>query len=245
MYYVEVELFWGTYMEKYGIEHWMFFFFLFTFIGWIQESTIESVYHRKLINRGFLKGPYIPIYGVGGCTMLICCLPFKENPFFVFLAGMFSCTVLEYFTGWLMETIFKKQFWDYSMLKFTYKNRISLVSSIFWGILSLFMVYILSELSEKLCFSIDHNVIVIIDIVMLTAMSIDFLLAVNRQMHLRELIKNLSTEQIHELFLEKRSQVGAMCQKRKEMFMRRIGRFGFVNIDRDDYNDFDKEDKDE
>ncbi len=131
------------------------------------------------------------------------------------------------------------------MLKFTYKNRISLVSSIFWGILSLFMVYILSGLSEKLCFSIDHSVLVIIDIVMLTAMSIDFLLAVNRQMHLRERIKNLSAEQIHELFLEKRSQVGAMCQKRKEMLMRRIGRFVFVNIDRGDYNDFDKEDKDE
>lgn len=230
-------------MEKYSIEHWLFFFFLFSSIGWVQESIIESVYHRKPINRGFLKGPYIPIYGVGGCTMLLCCLPFKSNAFFVFLAGMFSCTVLEYFTGWLMETIFKKQFWDYSMMKFTYKNRISLISSLFWGILSLFMVYVLNGFSESLCFSINHNVLVTIDIAMLMIVSLDFIFTVNRQMHLRERIRNLSAEQIRELFLEKRTQVGSMCQKQKEMIMRRFERFGFVNFSHG--NDFDKDDKDD
>ena len=127
-------------MESLSIEHWVFTFFLYVMIGWVYESTVESLYHRKFVNRGSLKGPYIPIYGVGGCVILLVAMPFKDNGFLVFLSGLICCTILEYFTGWLMETLFKRQFWDYSMLKLTYKNRISLLSSLVWGVMSLLMV---------------------------------------------------------------------------------------------------------
>lgn len=81
--------------------------------------------------------PYIPIYGVGGLLLLFICHPFRDNGFQVFFVALIACTALEYFTGWLMETMFGKQFWDYSMFRITYKNRISLVSSLFWGVMGL------------------------------------------------------------------------------------------------------------
>ena len=130
-------------MLDYQMPQLLFLFFIFCNIGWVIESTIESLYRRSFINRGFLKGPYIPIYGFGGMTILLCCMPFEENGFVVYFVGVLSCTTLEYFVGWVMETIFQKQFWDYSMLKFTYKNRISLIPSLFWGLLSLVLVYVL------------------------------------------------------------------------------------------------------
>ena len=94
----------------YGIsfEQWVFMFFIFTVIGWIHETFVESIYHKKFVNRGSLHGPYIPIYGFGGCAMIVFVCPFKDNGFFAFLSGLICCTVLEYFTGWLMETLFHK-----------------------------------------------------------------------------------------------------------------------------------------
>ena len=109
-------------MEHFGIEYWLFTFCMYCMLGWVQESTIESLYHRRPINRGFLRGPYIPIYGVGGLLLLFICHPFRDNGFQVFFVALIACTALEYFTGWLMETMFGKQFWDYSMFRIPIKT---------------------------------------------------------------------------------------------------------------------------
>ena len=195
-------------MENFHIEHWVFMFFIYVMIGWVYESTVESLYHRKFINRGSLKGPYIPIYGVGACVILLVALPFKDNGFLVFLSGLVCCTILEYFTGWLMETLFNKQFWDYSMLKLTYKNRISLLSSLVWGVMSLLMVYVIFPFMNWLCFAVPYPVIVAFDCLMMTVMSIDIIWTVKKNLDFKDLINRLSPEQIKAAFHEKRAQVG-------------------------------------
>ena len=195
-------------MENFGIEHWFFMFFIYVMIGWAYESTVESLYHRKFINRGSLKGPYIPIYGVGGCVIMLAALPFKDNGFLVFFAGLICCTVLEYFTGWMMETLFKRQFWDYSMLKLNYKNRISLLSSLVWGIMSLLMVYVIYPFMSWLCFTVPHPAIVGFDCLMMVIMSIDIIWTVKKNLDFKELIHSLSFEQIKAAFYEKRARVG-------------------------------------
>lgn len=194
----------------YGIsfEQWVFMFFIFTMIGWVHETTVESLYHRKFINRGSLHGPYIPIYGFGGCSMIIFACPFRDNGFFAFLSGLICCTVLEYFTGWLMESIFHRQFWDYSMMKFTYKNRISLVSSLCWGFMSLLMVYVLFPFMQWLCRLLGSYVMIIFDCVMMVIMSVDMIITVRKNIGWRNLAKKLSPEQIKAAFQKKRAQVG-------------------------------------
>ena len=195
-------------MENFHIEHWVFMFFLYVMIGWVYESTVESLYHRKFINRGSLKGPYIPIYGVGACVILLVALPFRDNGFLVFLSGLICCTILEYFTGWLMETLFNKQFWDYSMLKLTYKNRISLLSSLVWGVMSLLMVYVIYPFMSWLCFAVPYPLIVVFDCLMMVIMSIDIIWTVKKNLDFKDLIHRLSPEQIKAAFQEKRAQVG-------------------------------------
>lgn len=194
----------------YGInfEQWLFMFFVFTMIGWIHETTVESLYHRKFVNRGSLHGPYIPIYGFGGCAMIVFACPFKENGFFAFLSGLICCTVLEYFTGWLMETIFHRQFWDYSMMKLTYKNRISLVSSLCWGFMSLFMVYVLFPFMQWICEVLGSPVMIVIDCVMMVILSVDIFITVRKNIGWRNIAKKLSPEQIKAVLQKKRRQVG-------------------------------------
>lgn len=194
----------------YGIsfEQWVFMFFIFTVIGWIHETFVESIYHKKFVNRGSLHGPYIPIYGFGGCAMIVFVCPFKDNGFFAFLSGLICCTVLEYFTGWLMETLFHRQFWDYSMMKLTYKNRISLLSSLCWGFMSLFMLYMLFPFMQWFCGIIGSKAMIVFDCVMTTVFAVDIIFTVKRDVGWRNIAKKLSPEQIKAALQKKRSQVG-------------------------------------
>ena len=213
-----------------------FMFFVFCNYGWVQESIIESMYHRRLINRGFLKGPYIPIYGIGGMSMLILCLPFRENGFAVYFVGLLSCTILEYFVGWLMETVFHKQFWDYSMLRLTYKNRISLLSSLFWGLLSLFMVYILYGIMDWLVNISDPIFMLAYDIAMGTAMLVDTIISISSQISFKEQLKKLPYEKAKRVMVEKFIQLGGAVMKRRERFNALFAKMKF-SVDENDDDD--------
>ena len=215
---------------EYGMPRVMFLFFLFCNIGWVQESTIESLYRRRWINRGFLKGPYIPIYGFGGIAILFCCMPFRDNGFAVYLVGMLACTTLEYFVGWFMETIFHKQFWDYSMLKITYKNRISLLSSLFWGLLSLFMVYILFGIVDAIVNFLPENVIIIYDVVMMVAVCIDTVISISHHIHFQDYLKKFTIEKAKKLAVDRFISLGGAVQSR----VARMRRFIFQPHDTDE-----------
>ena len=211
-------------MFDYSVTQLMFLFFIFCNYGWIQESIIESLYHKRVINRGFLKGPYIPIYGIGG---------FRENGFMVYFVGLISCTLLEYFVGWLMETLFHKQFWDYSMLKITYKNRISLLSSLFWGLMALFMVYVLYGVVDPLIKSVDPMFIAVYDIVMTVAICVDAVISVSGQITFREKLKKLPVDKAKKLMTEKFIQLGGAVAKRRERFSNMLMRMKLTVEEKD------------
>lgn len=128
-------------MYTYSTSEWLLFFYIYCFAGWVFESTYVSICHRKLVNRGFLNGPMIPLYGFGAITVLFAALPFREFPLLVYLVGMIAATLLEYVVGVVMEAIFKVRYWDYSSNKFNLKGYICLSSSIAWGFLSVILIY--------------------------------------------------------------------------------------------------------
>ncbi|AMC93627.1 hypothetical protein AOC36_06390 [Erysipelothrix larvae] len=120
---------------------WILTFTLFSTIGWIVESVWCWAGTKKIVNRGFLSGPWCPIYGFGSVIIVIITKPFMSNPFLVFLSAVVSTSLLEYFTGWLMETLFKARWWDYSKRPFNLKGRICLRNSFLFGVLGLVVVY--------------------------------------------------------------------------------------------------------
>ncbi|MCD7825613.1 MAG: putative ABC transporter permease [Clostridiaceae bacterium] len=122
-----------------SIQYALLDFFVFSFLGWIYESTFVSVRSKKLVNRGFLMGPVIPLYGFGAVLVYLLLRPFAKIPSILYLMGMLIATVIEYVTAWLLEIAFHTKWWDYSNEPYNLKGRVALIPSMFWGILSLFL----------------------------------------------------------------------------------------------------------
>ena len=128
-------------MYTYSAVQWLLIFYSYCFLGWCFETTVVSAQQKRFVNRGFVRGPMLPLYGTGAVLLLFVALPLQKQPVVLFFAGMVTATVLEYCVGWAMEAIFKVKYWDYSSHRFQYKGRICLQSSIAWGVLTLLLVH--------------------------------------------------------------------------------------------------------
>ncbi len=116
-------------------------FFIYGFIGWLWEIILTLFEYKKFINRGFLIGPLLPIYGCGGLigTLLFTNM-YNNSPLnivpkiiLVFIMTSIICSILEYFTSWLMENLFHNRWWDYSKMKYNLNGRICLLCSLGFG----------------------------------------------------------------------------------------------------------------
>ena len=121
----------------------IYVFFLYGFIGWIYESTFVSIKKKMLVNRGFLNGPIIPIYGLGALSFYLVLWPIKDDLFLNFISGLILATVLEYITSLLMEVLFHAKWWDYSKRRFNIGGRVCLAASLLWGLFSVLMLHII------------------------------------------------------------------------------------------------------
>lgn len=108
------------------------------------EVVVKFVEYRRFINRGFLVGPYCPIYGMGALSMTFLLGRYKENPLGLFVLGLVLASVLEYTTSWLMEKIFHARWWDYSNDKFNINGRVCLATMIPFGLFGLLITYVLN-----------------------------------------------------------------------------------------------------
>ena len=116
-------------------------FMLYSFAGYLCEIVCSSIKQKKLVNRGFLCGPYCPIYGVGSLFILFLLLRFKEDPVVVFILGAIITSALEYVTSFILEKIFHNKWWDYSDEKFNIHGRIFLFNTLLFGFGSLVIIY--------------------------------------------------------------------------------------------------------
>lgn len=124
--------------------YWFSIFMIYSFGGWIIETIVMSYSEKKIVNRGFLLGPYLPVYGVAGLLMSFL-LQFCINyPIFLFLNAILIGSLLEYFTSYMMEKLFKAKWWDYSHLPFHLNGRICLQNSILFGLLGSIVIYFIN-----------------------------------------------------------------------------------------------------
>ena len=116
-------------------------FYFCSFLGYFIEVLWCYLASKRFVNRGFLCGPVIPIYGFGAVLILFCLLRYYEDPVVVFVFGVIITSALEYFTSFLLEKIFHNKWWDYSEKKYNINGRICLQNSFAFGILSLLIIY--------------------------------------------------------------------------------------------------------
>lgn len=132
-------------------------FYLFAFAGWIYECTFVFLRDRKPINRGFLIGPVLPLYGFGAVAVYLLLRPFCGIPTLLYFMGMVVATVLEYVTGWVLERCFHTKWWDYSEEPYNFQGRVALIPSLFWGVLSLVMFDFLLPIANAVIESIPRR----------------------------------------------------------------------------------------
>ena len=179
-------------MFGYSLWQWVAFFFFYCFVGWIIESSYVSVCERRFVNRGFMRGPCLPLYGFGALTILFSCSPFREAPWLVFLVGMVACSTLEYLTGFLMEALFKVKYWDYSHKFCNLQGRICLTTSLAWGALSLAMLYLVHEPVADLFARVPERVLRIVDCCVFPVALTDFVFAFRTALNLRVVLEKMT-----------------------------------------------------
>lgn len=175
-------------MVHYTVVHWLFFFYIYCFLGWCFESAFVSAKSHKWVNRGFMRGPFLPLYGSGAMMMYVVSLPFQDNIILTYIAGVIGATALEYVTGVAMETLFKVRYWDYSSKPFNFQGHICLTSSIAWGFLTILMTRVIHKPIERLVMSIPLNVLSYVTIAVTVYMVADFTLSFKAALDLRDIM---------------------------------------------------------
>ncbi len=115
---------------------------LYSVIGWIYESILCSISEKRWVNRGFLNGPYCPIYGFGAILNILV-LDGTKNILILFYLGAVTACTLEYITSWLLEKLFQARWWDYSGHRNNLNGRISLAGFIVFGTFSVLLVHLI------------------------------------------------------------------------------------------------------
>ena len=117
-------------------------FIIYAIAGWCLEIIAKLIESKKFVNRGFLIGPYCPIYGYGAILITFLLKKYIGDSLTLFIMAILICAILEYLTSYVMEKIFKARWWDYSQKKFNINGRVCLDTIIIFGLLGLFIMYI-------------------------------------------------------------------------------------------------------
>ena len=127
--------------------YYFLIFFIYSFLGWMIETINCSIMaKKKILNRGFLIGPYIPIYGTGALVMILFLTEYKKDPFVLFCMAVVYCSLIEYITSYLMEKLFLARWWDYTHEKFNLNGRICGLNSLLFGLCSIGVIYFIQPI---------------------------------------------------------------------------------------------------
>lgn len=194
-------------MYGYTLLQWILFLYIYCIIGWCWETLFVSVKKRKFTNRGFMVGPWLPIYGFGAVIMLMASLPVKDNIFLVFVCGMTAATILEYCTGEAMEALFKVRYWDYSNQPFNLNGHICLFCSIGWGIASVVLIKFIHSPIEHFVLGFDYKIQRWAVMILSVFISVDFTLSFRAAMDLKSVLENITQSNSEIRRLKKRLDV--------------------------------------
>lgn len=162
---------------EHSIAIYFLYFIIIAICGWMMEVTLQLVQKHKFADRGFLIGPYCPIYGVGGLLITLCLTRLVEYPVALFCVAVVVCAVLEYATSFIMEKVFHARWWDYSENKFNINGRICLETIIPFGLLGLLLIYIINPFIFNNLEKLPADVLNVIAIILGIAFAVDFLIS--------------------------------------------------------------------
>lgn len=161
----------------YNICLYFVMFYCYSIMGWLVECISCSLNQKRFVHdRGFLVGPYCPIYGFGAMYMYFFLNRYYHEPITLFVMAVVGTSTIEYVTSFLMEKLFKARWWDYSNMKFNLEGRICLKNSILFGILGILFIYIINPAFLFVVKKIPQMVLIVISIILFISFLLDNIL---------------------------------------------------------------------
>lgn len=154
-------------------------FMIYSIIGWLIEIIPKSIRAKRFINRGFLIGPYLPVYGSGSVIMTVCLNDISSNPIILFILSLIICSILEYITSYIMEKMFKARWWDYSTKPLNLNGRIWIGNAILFGLGGVAVIKFINPIIFKYINQINENTLSIITIILFIIFIIDLIISYN------------------------------------------------------------------
>lgn len=174
-------------------------FIIYSFLGWIVEVLDIYFEQNKLLNRGFLIGPVCPIYGVGCLLLYFLLKKYMEEPIVVFVLAIVICALLEYFTSYVMEKIFKVRWWDYSNKKYNINGRICLETMLPFGIMGCLILYYVNPFCLKILGMLNSVVLNIIFYSILTTFVVDLAVSLKVITNIKFVTSNVVKDNTEEI----------------------------------------------
>ena len=180
------------------IYNYILLFLFYSVIGWSMEVVVSLFCRHKFINRGFLIGPYCPIYGVGGLLITIFLSGYKDDIIVFTVMTLITFTLLEYLTGYFMEKIFHARWWDYSDKKFNLNGRVCVDTMIPFALLGIAVVYIINPIVMRWILLIPFGIRRVIAIILAVIFVSDLALSIKVMSNLKHVkyAKRDNTEEI-------------------------------------------------
>lgn len=209
-----------------GFLSYVLLFFAMSFLGWLIEVVCKYIEFRRFINRGFLIGPWCPIYGVGSVLTVLLLERYASAPQTVFLLTMAICGTLEYMTSYIMEKLFHARWWDYSHRRFNLNGRVCAGTLIPFGLLGMVLIYLVKPALFRLFKSIPASVLLVVSLLLCTVLVADVVVSTNVLGKIRttaDLTGADDTEHLTRAVRERLSRQGAL-------FRRALRAFPYVRI---------------
>lgn len=167
----------------------LMYFFIYAFVGWAIEVIYHTVTSGKFVNRGFLNGPWCPIYGVSFAVVIMLLTPLQENLAILFCGSFVLATAMEFVTGFVLEKIFNDKWWDYSEEPFNIMGYVCLKFSLMWGLACTFVMRIIHPLISALVINLPEFVLNLSDCIFVIAFVADLTFTVVAIRNLRYKVK--------------------------------------------------------
>ena len=181
---------------------WFIYFIIYSIVGYVAEVIFVSIQSKKIVNRGFLCGPILPIYGLGAIAMILLLRRYTHDYIALFVFGALIASILEYFIGFALEKIFHNKWWDYSDCKYNLNGRICLSNTILFGLGSVALLEIMHPFFSKYVLRLGSKSLIIIFIVLSALLVLDTIYSCIVAYNLRSrliIVEELKKEKISKL----------------------------------------------
>lgn len=185
---------------EYNYYNLFLLFFIYSFLGYIVESISVSLMEKKVVwNRGFLVGPYIPIFGTGAMIMILTLQKYKDDIVALFIMSMVVCLTIEYLCSLVAEKIFKLRWWNYSDKLFNINGRICLQNGILFGIGGVLIVKYVNTWIENLILLLPNSLMVTLSIILTIIFVSDTILSLHTVIKFNSSFKRYSADNTQEV----------------------------------------------